>query len=138
MWRPLQDAQTPRPLQLAIGRADHPWPRPDGQAMGTPRVPMAAEPGSAGPPRRIPCGTSCRPRGRSRSREHHKRASRGVRSRRIPARLAQRLLATLASSRGSQIGGHAANVHGSLRATENTDVLWIRSPEREAHVLQAL
>jgi len=55
MCLPLQDGQTPRPLQLAAGRAGHPWPRPAG-------------PGSAGPPRRIPCGTSCRPRGRSRSR----------------------------------------------------------------------
>lgn len=36
------------------------------------------------------------------------------------------------------IGGHAVNVHGSLRATEDTDVLWIRSPESEIHVLQAL
>ncbi len=78
MWRPLQDGQTPRPLQLATGRAGHPWPRPAGQPMGTPRVPMAAEPGSAGPPRRIPCGTSCRPRGRSRSRGAGTRDSCGV------------------------------------------------------------
>jgi hypothetical protein len=48
MRRPVQDGQTPRPLRLAIGRAGHPWPRPAGQPMGTPRVPRAAEPGSAG------------------------------------------------------------------------------------------
>jgi hypothetical protein len=92
MWRPLQDGQTPRPLQLAIGRAGHPWPRPAGQPMGTPRVPMAAKPGSAGPPRRTPCGTSCRPRGRSRSRGCRTRDSRGVRPRRSPARAARQLI----------------------------------------------
>jgi hypothetical protein len=52
-------------------------------------------------PRRIPCGTSCRPRGRSRSRGARTRDSRGVRPRRIPARAARRLLATRANSRGS-------------------------------------
>jgi hypothetical protein len=36
------------------------------------------------------------------------------------------------------IGGHAVNFHGSLRATEDTDVIWIRSPEAEAHLLRAL
>jgi len=69
----------------------------DGNAKG----PMAAEPGSAGLPRRIPCGTSCRPRGRSRSRGARTGNSRGVRPRRIPARAARRLPARRASSRGS-------------------------------------
>lgn len=36
------------------------------------------------------------------------------------------------------IGGHAVNFHGSLRATEDTDVLWIRSPDTEARLLAAL
>jgi hypothetical protein len=36
------------------------------------------------------------------------------------------------------VGGHAVNVHGYIRATEDTDVLWIRSPEAEAALLQAL
>lgn len=36
------------------------------------------------------------------------------------------------------IGGHAVNFHGSLRATEDTDVLWIRSPETERDLLAAL
>lgn len=36
------------------------------------------------------------------------------------------------------IGGHAVNVHGLLRATEDTDVLWIRSPEAEGNLLRAL
>lgn len=36
------------------------------------------------------------------------------------------------------IGGHAVNVHGSLRATEDTDVLWVRSPESELRLLHAL
>ena len=98
MWRPLQDGQTPRPLQLAIGRAGHPWPRPAGQPMGTPRVPMAAKPGSAGPPRRTPCGTSCRPRGRIRSRGCRTRDSRGVPPRRSPARAALPGRATRANS----------------------------------------
>ncbi|MFM7035050.1 MAG: hypothetical protein ACKOYJ_07695 [Planctomycetia bacterium] len=31
------------------------------------------------------------------------------------------------------IGGHAVNVHGHLRATEDTDVLWLRSPECVSH-----
>jgi hypothetical protein len=36
------------------------------------------------------------------------------------------------------IGGHAVNVHGSLRTTEDTDVIWMRSREAEAHLLTAL
>jgi hypothetical protein len=36
------------------------------------------------------------------------------------------------------IGGHAVNFHGSLRATEDTDVLWLRSPEAETRLLAAL
>jgi hypothetical protein len=36
------------------------------------------------------------------------------------------------------VGGHAVNFHGSLRATEDTDVLWIRSPDAEAKLLEAL
>lgn len=36
------------------------------------------------------------------------------------------------------IGGHAVNFHGSLRATEDTDLLWIRSPAAEANLLAAL
>jgi len=36
------------------------------------------------------------------------------------------------------IGGHAVNFHGSLRATEDTDILWIRSPDAEANLLAAL
>jgi len=55
---PLQEGQTPRPLRLSTGRAGHPWPRPAGQPMGTPRVPMAAEPGSAGRPRQNPARTN--------------------------------------------------------------------------------
>ena len=26
------------------------------------------------------------------------------------------------------VGGHAVNLHGYIRATEDTDVLWVRSP----------
>jgi hypothetical protein len=36
MWRPLQDGQTPRPLQRATGRAGHPWQKeagPKGDAL---------------------------------------------------------------------------------------------------------
>jgi hypothetical protein len=29
------------------------------------------------------------------------------------------------------VGGHAVNFHGFIRATEDTDVLWIRSPAAE-------
>lgn len=36
------------------------------------------------------------------------------------------------------IGGHAVNFHGSLRSTEDTDVIWIRSKEAEANLLSAL
>ena len=36
------------------------------------------------------------------------------------------------------IGGHAVNFHGSLRATEDTDVIWIRSLQAEANLLSAL
>ena len=70
--RPLQDGQTPRPLQLAIGRAGHPWPRPAGQPMGTPRGPMAAEPGSAGTPRQNPARTTYSVPGQIRSRGCHR------------------------------------------------------------------
>ena len=36
------------------------------------------------------------------------------------------------------IGGHAVNVHGVLRATEGTDVVWLRSRESEGNLLRAL
>jgi hypothetical protein len=36
------------------------------------------------------------------------------------------------------IGGHAVCVHGYVRSTEDTDVLWIRSPANEASLLNAL
>jgi hypothetical protein len=36
------------------------------------------------------------------------------------------------------IGGHAVSFHGYVRATENTDVLWMRSPESERGLLAAL
>jgi predicted nucleotidyltransferase len=36
------------------------------------------------------------------------------------------------------IGGHAVNFHGSLRATEDTDILWTRSPDAEMQLLAAL
>jgi hypothetical protein len=36
------------------------------------------------------------------------------------------------------VGGHAVNFHGFIRATEVTDVLWIRSPAAEASLLRAL
>ena len=36
------------------------------------------------------------------------------------------------------IGGHAVNVHGVLRATEDTDVVWLRSRESEGNLLRAL
>jgi hypothetical protein len=29
------------------------------------------------------------------------------------------------------VGGHAVNVHGYRRATEDIDIVWIRSPETE-------
>jgi hypothetical protein len=49
-----------------------------------------------------PCGTTCRPRGRSRSRGARTRDSRGVLPRHIPARAARRLPARRASARGSR------------------------------------
>lgn len=36
------------------------------------------------------------------------------------------------------IGGHAVNFHGSIRGTEDTDLLWIRSLAAEASLLAAL
>lgn len=36
------------------------------------------------------------------------------------------------------IGGHAVSFHGYVRATEDTDVLWVRSPEAERGLLAAL
>lgn len=36
------------------------------------------------------------------------------------------------------IGGHAVSFHGFVRATEDTDVLWMRSPEAERGLLAAL
>jgi len=36
------------------------------------------------------------------------------------------------------IGGHAVSFHGYVRATEDTEVLWIRSPEAERGLLAAL
>jgi hypothetical protein len=36
------------------------------------------------------------------------------------------------------VGGHAVNFHGFTRATENTDVVWIRSPEAESALELAL
>jgi hypothetical protein len=36
------------------------------------------------------------------------------------------------------VGGHAVNFHGFIRGTEDTDVLWIRSPAAEASLLEAL
>lgn len=36
------------------------------------------------------------------------------------------------------IGGHAVNVHGYARATEDTDLLWVRSPAAETSLLRAL
>jgi hypothetical protein len=36
------------------------------------------------------------------------------------------------------VGGHAVNFHGFVRATEDTDVLWIRSPAAEENLLRAL
>lgn len=36
------------------------------------------------------------------------------------------------------VGGHAVNFHGFIRGTEDTDVLWIRSPTAEAGLLEAL
>jgi hypothetical protein len=36
------------------------------------------------------------------------------------------------------VGGHAVNAHGFRRATEDTDVVWLRSPQSEKAMLQAL
>jgi hypothetical protein len=36
------------------------------------------------------------------------------------------------------IGGHAVSFHGYVRATEDTDIVWIRSPEAERGLLAAL
>lgn len=36
------------------------------------------------------------------------------------------------------IGGHAVNFHGLLRATEDTDLVWLRDAETEKRLLQAL
>ncbi|NDC64678.1 MAG: hypothetical protein EBZ59_11995 [Planctomycetia bacterium] len=36
------------------------------------------------------------------------------------------------------VGGHAVNFHGFIRGTEDTDVLWIRSPAAEVNLLEAL
>jgi hypothetical protein len=36
------------------------------------------------------------------------------------------------------VGGHAVNFHGYGRATEDTDVVWLRSPESEAALLRCL
>jgi len=36
------------------------------------------------------------------------------------------------------IGGHAVQFHGYLRATEDLDLLWLRTPETELRLLEAL
>lgn len=36
------------------------------------------------------------------------------------------------------VGGHAVNFHGYARATEDTDVVWVRSPEAEQSLFAAL
>lgn len=36
------------------------------------------------------------------------------------------------------VGGHAVNYHGYIRATEDVDVVWVRSPASEASLLSAL
>ncbi len=36
------------------------------------------------------------------------------------------------------VGGHAVNLHGYIRATEDLDVVWIRTPETERSLLEAL
>jgi hypothetical protein len=36
------------------------------------------------------------------------------------------------------VGGHAVNFHGFIRGTEDTDVLWIRSPAAEVSLRGAL
>jgi hypothetical protein len=36
------------------------------------------------------------------------------------------------------VGGHAVNYHGYRRATEDSDVIWLRSPESQAALFAAL
>jgi hypothetical protein len=36
------------------------------------------------------------------------------------------------------VGGHAVNAHGFRRATEDTDVIWLRSVESEQKLLTAM
>ena len=36
------------------------------------------------------------------------------------------------------IGGHAVNFHGFVRATEDVDLVWLRSPESERALFEAL
>lgn len=36
------------------------------------------------------------------------------------------------------VGGHAVTFHGHLRATEDVDVVWLRSPEADRRLLGAL
>jgi hypothetical protein len=36
------------------------------------------------------------------------------------------------------IGGHAVNFHGHIRLTEDTDIIWRRTPESELALLNAL
>jgi len=36
------------------------------------------------------------------------------------------------------IGGHAVNFHGYVRATEDADVVWLRSPQSEQALFEAL
>jgi hypothetical protein len=36
------------------------------------------------------------------------------------------------------VGGHAVNFHGHPRATQDLDVIWLRRPDSEASLLQAL
>lgn len=36
------------------------------------------------------------------------------------------------------IGGHAVSFHGYIRATEDIDIVWVRSPQAEQSLLEAL
>jgi hypothetical protein len=36
------------------------------------------------------------------------------------------------------VGGHAVNAHGFRRATEDTDIVWLRSPQSETALFAAL
>lgn len=36
------------------------------------------------------------------------------------------------------VGGHAVNFHGFIRATEDTDIVWLRSPDAELALHKAL